>query len=205
MMRLTDVVKNLLILNVVVYLVAMLVIGIPNYKMLGFYYPDGSGNFQPFQIISHMFMHSPNHGGTLLSFHLLFNMIGLYFFGPPLEALWGPKRFLLYYLFAGFGALIIHVLMIVFKVIDPVGVVGASGAVFGLLAGFGYHYPNQKVMLLFPPIPMKAKYFVVVFGIIELSLGFSGANTGIAHFAHVGGAIFGFLLILYWRKFGSQL
>jgi membrane associated rhomboid family serine protease len=187
----------LLIINVVLFFASSAMLGgsVVASNFLAFH-PIGSENFRPFQIVSHMFMH-----GNVP--HLFFNMFGLYMFGPPLEMVWGPKKFLFYYLFTGFGALLLH-LVVMSLMGEAPPVVGASGAIFGLLAGFGVMYPETRIMLLFPPIPMKAKYFVLIYGAIELFFGFSNYNTGIAHFAHVGGAVFGFLLIQYWYKFGSR-
>ena len=225
MLRVTDVVKNLLIINVLMYFGTMLILGDPrndvmfqlinnpnaaNFNdwgkyILAMFFPT-SEYFAPYQIITHMFMH-----GSIS--HLFFNMFAVFMFGPPLENLWGPKRFLFFYLFTGFGALLLHLIV---KYIEMeymgasifsanVPVLGASGAVFGILVGFGMNFPNTKLMLLFPPIPIKAKYFVAGYAVIELFLGLGNFNTGIAHFAHLGGAIFGFLLLLYWDKFGSRL
>ena len=223
MYRITDVVKHLLIINVLMYFGSML-LGNPagstmhdlvnevstdfslwgRYRLAMFFpTPDF---FQPYQIVTHMFMH-----GDLG--HLFFNMFALFMFGPPIEALWGPKRFLFYYLFTGFGALTLHLLASYLEMsylggsmyLANVPVLGASGAVFGLLAAFGLLFPNSQIMLLFPPIPMRAKYFVLIYAVIELFLGVSNFNSGVAHFAHVGGALFGLLLILYWRKYGSKL
>ena len=165
-----------------------------------------SAYFQPFQIVTHNFMHADIT-------HLFFNMFGLFMFGPPLESLWGPKRFLYYYFFAGLGALVLHILVVYIDVwyfggesyLINVPMLGASGSIFGLLLGFGMSFPETKVMLLIPPIPMKAKYFVVVFAVLELFLGLGPFRTGVAHFAHLGGALFGLLLILYWRRYGSRL
>ncbi len=207
MMRLTDVVKNLLIINVVVYvMVSMLMPNLREYFVL--FYPGNSEYFHPIQLVTHMFMHgSPTH--------LFFNMFALYMFGPPLENYFGAKKFLIFYLLSGFGAVALHMAVWYFELsgltvgtqayynIFMGSVVGASGAVFGLLAGFGTLFPDTKLMLLFPPIPIKAKWFVLIYGAIELFLGVSNFNTGIAHFAHLGGAIFGFLLIQYWRKNGN--
>jgi len=197
--QIPDVVKNLLIINVIMY-VLFQVMKIMNPYLLAMYYPT-SDFFQPFQIVTHMFMHAS-------STHLLFNMIGLYFFGPPLEQLWGGKRFLIFYLIAGLGSLLLYLLTkyIEFNYLQlnpgyvDVPMLGASGAVFGLLAGFAMKYPNQIISLIFPPISMKAKYFVLGYAAIELFLGVGRVNTGIAHFAHLGGALFGVLLILYWNK-----
>ena len=209
MSRITDVVKNLLIINVILYVVVMHIIpSLQPYFIMG--YPGNPDRFMPMQVVTHMFM----HGSTM---HLFFNMFALYMFGPPLESYFGPKKFLTFYLICGFGAVALHTLVwylqlnhmdlvpgtqAYFNVFNG-GVLGASGAVFGLLAGFGTMFPDTKLMLLFPPIPMKAKYFVILYGAIELFLGVGNFNTGIAHFAHLGGAIVGFLLIMYWRKNGN--
>ena len=203
MRGLTPIVKNLLILNVIMFILfqGMQVI---NPLRLCLYYPS-SPYFEPYQMVTHMFMHANMS-------HLLMNMIGLYFFGPPLEHLWGSKRFLFFYLFAGFGAFILHLFVRYLELnygglpVEAINqpMLGASGAVFGILAGFGLKFPNQRVMLLFPPIPMKAWVFVLVYAGLELFLGLGPFQTGIAHFAHLGGALFGLILILYWNKFGSQ-
>ena len=207
MLRVTDVVKNLIIINVVIYLVTMLVM--PQVRdMLIFHYPGSSRGFQPFQIITHMFMHAPN-GGSLMSMHLLFNMVTLYFFGPPLEALWGGKRFLFFYFFAGLGAIALYAFVNFIEINyyggSPTSALGASGAIFGVMTGFAYYYPNQKISLLFPPVSLPSKYFVPIIAVVELSLGLGRVATGVAHFAHLGGALFGLILILYWQKFGSRL
>lgn len=225
MLNITEVTKNLLIINVLMYFGTLLILGDPPSEVmrqlveqpdeglfmnwgkyiLAMFYPT-SEYFAPYQIITHMFMH-----GSLS--HLFFNMFAVFMFGPPLETMWGPKRFLYFYLFTGFGALILHMLVKFIELqylgADPltanVPVLGASGAVFGLLVGFGMNFPNTQLMLLFPPIPIKAKYFVAGYAVIELFLGLGRFSTGIAHFAHLGGALFGLLLILYWRRYGSRL
>lgn len=214
MFRITDVVRHLLIINVLVFF-GTLLLGEPTYgvvmnepdfslgrAILGLFYPT-SPFFRPFQLVTHMFMH-----GDIS--HLFFNMIGLYFFGPALEVFWGPRRFLFYYLFTGFGAVVLDMLVKYISITYYGGSDmgfgwGASGAIFGLLAGYGMLFPNNIISLIFPPISMPAKYFVIIYGGIELYLGTSGMNTGIAHFAHLGGAISGVILILFWRKFGSRL
>lgn len=202
---LTGVVRHLLIINVLVFIGASVVLR-DQAGMLAMHWP-ASSFFQPYQIVTHMFMHA----GFM---HLLFNMFGLYMFGSALEYYWGPKKFLFYYLFSGFGALLVHLLVWNLEVRSfdaveyamflsrPHSVLGASGAVFGLLMGFGYQFPNTRIMLLFPPIPMKAKYFVIVFAAIELFMGMSPTQTGVAHFAHLGGALSGLILLLYWRYRG---
>jgi membrane associated rhomboid family serine protease len=205
--NLSEVAKILLIINVVVFALTELVLGEEITAQFAVYYP-GSNMFQPIQLITYMFMHANG-------MHLFFNMLGLYFFGPAIEWVWGPKRFLFYYLAAGLGALIldfgvkyyqINFMNQPLEMIDT-PMVGASGAIFGLLAAYGFLFPNNVVQLLFPPIPMKAKYFVMIYGAIEL---YSGVQTlrgvsasNVAHFAHLGGAIFGALLILYWNSGGK--
>lgn len=192
MFRLTDVVKNLILLNVVVYLVGILVlpkVGLgPQFLFMYDPFEPLSG-FQAYQIVSHMFMHDP--GGFS---HILFNMLTLAFLGPMVETNLGPKRFLILYLASGFGAMITHFL------ISPNPVVGASGAVYGVLIAFAVLYPNIKLMLLFPPIPIKAKYLAIILMVIGLVSGVGGYQQGIAHFAHLGGALTAFLILLGWKK-----
>ena len=199
--RITDVVKNLLIINVIVFFGTKIMLGAER-GMFALYYPSLEEYFRPYQVITHMFMHGNEQ-------HLFFNMFALYMFGSALEAYMGAKKFLFYYLFTGFGAMALHLfvnyLEIQYMNGSPGSVWGASGSVFGLLAGYGMLFPNQRIMLLIPPIPMKAKYFVSIYAAIELFLGVSSFNTGIAHFAHLGGALFGVLLILYWRKTGNSV
>ncbi len=202
MPRLTEVVKQLLILNVLLFFLTHQILP-PEYgNALALYYP-GSELFRPWQLVTYMFMHGDFN-------HLLFNMFGLYMFGTALETFWGPKKFLMYYLLCGFGALVLHMTVMYFELANlppyiysravNVGMVGASGSIFGLLAGFGMMFPNQQIMLLIPPIPMKAKYFVLAYAGLELFLGISNFQSGVAHFAHIGGAICGALIIFYWRK-----
>lgn len=210
--QVTEVVKNLLIINGLVYVLTFLY---PEFiQKLGLYYFT-SDKFQPYQIITHMF----THGGL---FHLFFNMFALYMFGSTLERAWGPKRFLVFYLITGMGALLLHEGVNALQVYNETGsiflypedvtsqkmmgvlnipIVGASGAIYGLLAAFGVLFPNTQLMLLFPPIPIKAKYFIPILIVIELFLGvkqFSFSN--IAHFAHLGGALIGFILVKYWNS-----
>ena len=154
----------------------------------------GAPEFHLWQLVTYGFL----HGGVL---HLLVNMFALWMFGTHIENLWGSRPFLYYYLFCLVGAGLIQ--LFVASQAAQTGqiypTVGASGAVFGVLLAFGMMFPNQVILLLFPPIPMKAKYFVVVYGLFSLWAGFSGSMPGVAHFAHVGGMAFGFLLIQYWR------
>jgi membrane associated rhomboid family serine protease len=157
-------------------------------------WPVGTPLFQPWQLLTYGFLHSPTYLG-----HIFFNMFGLWMFGRDLERMMGPKRFLTYYLTCVVGAGIVQ-LIVAGTQGGVYPTLGASGGVFGLLLAFGLAFPNRMVVLLFPPIPMRAKYFVLVFGLLELYLGVSGNAPGVANFAHLGGMLFGFLLIQYWKK-----
>tara|TARA_Y100000589_G_scaffold312072_1_gene332031 strand:+ start:880 stop:1506 length:627 start_codon:yes stop_codon:yes gene_type:complete len=199
--RMTPVVKNLVIINVLVFLAQSAMPGLE--PLLMGHYPLGA-NFEPWQVITHMFMH-----GSFT--HIFFNMFALVVFGSALERAWGSKRFLQYYMLCGIGAFFMYEATVgyeVFQLIDQISydgiagrVVGASGCVYGLLLGFGMLFPNTELILLFPPIPIKAKYFVIIYGLIELSLAMSNSpGDNVAHVAHLGGMVFGFLLIKQWQK-----
>jgi membrane associated rhomboid family serine protease len=152
-------------------------------------------SFLPWQLLTYGFLH-----GSFM--HVAFNMLALVMFGAPLEYTWGNKRFLSYYLVCVAGAGVCQLLVGAWAVQqggDVYPTIGASGGVFGLLLAYGMLFPNQRVMLLIPPIPMKARTLVIVYGAIELFLGASGFQPGVAHFAHLGGMLFGWLLIRYWR------
>jgi membrane associated rhomboid family serine protease len=149
-------------------------------------------DFYPWQLLTYGFLH-----GDLM--HIVFNMFMLWMFGRELELVMGQRRFLTYYLTCVIGAGLIQLIVAGLQG-DGVRVVGASGGVFGLLLAFGMAFPNRMIMLLFPPIPMKAKYMVILFGILELYFGLSGSTPGIANFAHLGGMLFGYLLIQHWKK-----
>ena len=234
LLNLPPVVKNLLILNVIMFLLMLItrsISGIDLNGMLGLYYPQ-SDYFRPYQVVTHMFMH-----GNF--WHIFMNMWALYMFGQVLEQVWGPKRFLIYYIVTGLGAALTHeivqgiqytnllaqvnpvnmqmildsgreVIMNGQNYADPaigkmnailnVPTVGASGAIFGLLLAFGMLFPNTKLMLIIPPIPIRAKYFVLAYGAIELYLAITQPGSNIAHVAHLGGMIFGYFMIRYWRK-----
>ncbi|MFO7939462.1 MAG: rhomboid family intramembrane serine protease [Bacteroidales bacterium] len=253
------VVKNIIIINVLMLLATYVInsqFGVDLNRVLGLFYFK-SEHFQPYQIITHMFM----HGGLT---HLFFNMFAFWMFGRVLETVWGSKRFFIYFIVTGIGAAIIHTLVIHLqvsaiesdiaaflntpspqgfaslvkenfpeyyqqvynKLLDgwfaqpdstryveqarvfandllrlkmSVPTVGASGAVFGVLLAFGMLFPNTQLMLLFPPIPIRAKYFVIIYGALELWLGVTQPGSNIAHFAHLGGMLFGFFLIKYWK------
>lgn len=148
--------------------------------------------FAPWQLVSYGFL----HGGFA---HLFFNMFALYMFGLPIERAWGTRRFLIYYFVCLVGAGLVQ-LLVAGLAGEVYPTIGASGAVFGLLLAFGMMYPNSTLMLLFPPIPMKAKYFVLGYGALTLFFGITGTAPGIAHFAHLGGMLFGFGMIMYWRR-----
>lgn len=221
MLPLPPVTKNLIFTNIAVYLLCLIL----SYQGLNFvieyfqlYTPALSSKFMPHQLITYMFLHD------LQGFmHIAFNMLALYMFGRDIEYAIGSKKFFLLYIIGGVGAGLLHTGIQYWELsqlipqygidqvqfaADKIATVGASGSVYALLAAYAMLYPNRQLMLLFPPIPMKAKYFVLIFALIELFSGIrqiqslNGA-TNIAHFAHVGGAIFGFLLILYWRKKGE--
>lgn len=208
------VVKNLLIINVIFFLAtwaAESVWRIDLAQYLGLHY-IGASDFRPYQFVTYMFM----HGGFA---HLFFNMFALWMFGNSIENVWGPKRFLLFYFVCGIGAgltqeLVQHIQLAdliqnyqyvrmgnrsipVDEYLNMLTTVGASGAVYGILLAFGMMWPNSRIYIYFA-IPVKAKWFVIIYGLIELFSGFSSVDN-VAHFAHVGGMLFGLGLILYWR------
>lgn len=202
------VVMNLLIINILVFLATYLLpIGVGNaiYNFGALQFWEG-GNFKIWQLLTYMFLHSGIS-------HIFFNMFALWMFGRVLELEMGSKRFLTYYLVCGVGAGLIQlgVNWVEYSIAVSNGAseliygyahastVGASGAVFGLLLAFGVLHPNERIMLIFPPVALKAKWFVIIYGAIELLAGI-GPASGVAHFAHLGGMLFGWLMILYWKK-----
>lgn len=264
---LTPVVKNLIIINVLFYVASLVLVstfGIQIEQYLGLHLPTAEA-FNPAQFITYMFLHAYYSPSTGIIFaHLFFNMFALFMFGRMLETVWGPKRFLLYYMVTGVGAALIHILTQYIEVapmLDAIAhdmnnaspqalksflnkalpaainneftrlinenpenlqaivneymvkyrdlylnsfvTVGASGSVFGILLAFGMLFPNTQLMLLFPPIPIKAKYFVIIYGAIELFMGVQNFSMdNVAHWAHLGGMLFGFILIKYWKNKG---
>lgn len=157
--------------------------------------PYAGSDFLPWQLLTYGFMHG-NIG------HLLFNMLALLMFGAPIEHTWGQRRFLTYYLVCVVGAAVCQLIVGAWTLSqggEAYPTVGASGGIFGLLLAYGMLFPQQRVMLLIPPIPMKARTLVIVYGVIELLMGITNTMPGVAHFAHLGGMLFGWLLIRYWR------
>ena len=232
----SETVKHLLIINCIFFL-GTLILGQSSYDLFALHYYD-SPKFEYWQILSHMFMHGDFS-------HILFNMIGLWMFGTPIEQMWGKSKFVFFYLSTGFGAAALQILLYSFQVnqandlflnlnVDPSVIsefysssrlpsniinlidvetlqsafssynsvlVGASGALYGVLVAFAMSFPNTQLMLLFPPIPIKAKYLVPLLIGADVFFGFSSYSiVPIAHFAHVGGALKGFIMIQYWRK-----
>lgn len=149
-------------------------------------------SFMPWQLVTYSFL----HGGLG---HLFFNMFALFMFGSELEHYFGPRRYLTYYFVSVVAAGIMQLLVTLAPDSIPYPTVGASGGVFGLLLAYGLFFPRRTIMLIFPPIPLPAWLFVTLYGILELYLGVTGTQAGVAHFAHLGGMLGGYLLIRYWR------
>ncbi|MDL2243413.1 rhomboid family intramembrane serine protease [Bacteroidales bacterium OttesenSCG-928-J19] len=227
--------RNILIINVIIWFATYIfeARGIDLSRILGLHYWKAEG-FHFYQIITYMFTHA---GFT----HLFFNMFAVFMFGSLLERVWGPKRYLTYYLVTGLGAALIQLLVIHFRIMQVAAdltplqiqdvynnglaiwksgrnfigaadnlnllvntvIVGASGSVFGLLLAFGMLFPNAPLYIMFIPIPIKAKYLVIGYGLLELYSGFANhVGDNVAHFAHLGGMLFGIFMILYWKKKG---
>jgi membrane associated rhomboid family serine protease len=195
--HLAPVTRLLIIANVIVYGLQAL---IGNQLILSFaLWPLGPGlyadapTFAPWQLLTYGFLH-----GNLA--HIFFNMFALYMFGSEIERLLGASRFTTYYLVCVIGAALAQLIVMQIMGREPFPTIGASGGVFGILLAFGMAFPHRKLMLLFPPIPMPAWLFVSLYGILELVLGVTGTQQGVAHFAHLGGMVAGFLLLLVWRR-----
>lgn len=188
--------RALLLTNGVVFLLEQ-VMGEPLFIWFGlwpFGSPsfDGTPGFLPWQLVTYGFLHS-----SLL--HLFFNMFALYMFGSEIERVFGQRRYLAYYFTCVITAAVAQLAVSALSGSPPYPTVGASGGVFGLLLAFGMYFPRRTVMLIFPPIPMPAWLFVTLYGAIELYLGITGTQAGVAHFAHLGGMVGGYLMIRYWR------
>ncbi len=209
-MPFTGVVRHLIILNALMFVGSYALLGGEAWSAATFEYASlgrmrlaafmpGSQHYEPFQLVTHMFMHA-DFG------HLAFNMLSLFIFGPQVESSLGHKRFLFYYLSCGFGALALHLGVQWWELsnmgFDPRlyngAMLGASGAIFGIFVAFAYRFPNQIIQLIIPPVALKAKYFVLIMAAAELFYGIRGDSTPIAHYAHLGGALFGFGLMLFW-------
>ena len=207
-------VKNIIFINILVMIMTSL-----NQELMvekfALFYPT-SPFFHWWQPVTHMFM----HGGWG---HLFFNMWTLFIFGSALERVWGPKKFLVFYFVTGLGAAAIHTgvewiqmqnyitqaaegsraAFTAIHNLKMIPTVGASGAIYGVLMGYALLYPDAVLTLIFPPVSLKARWFVLIFAAIELVAGITGTGAGIAHFAHLGGLIFGYLLIHLWKRQGT--
>ena len=196
MVRLTAVVRNLIFVNVIVFILQKILPGLGD--LLPLYSVHRTEYFKPYQLFTYMFCHAD-------FFHIFFNMLMLSFFGPILEEFWGQKRFLLFYIIAGIGAGIFNILMDLFFGLGAFSVMlGASGAVYGVLTAFGIIFPNMELRLLFLPVSFKAKYMVMVLGGIAIYSGFkSDPSDNTAHLAHLGGIIVAIIMIQIWRGRGT--
>ena len=234
--QLTPITKNIIILNVIVYILANFVFSVDfMYSNFSAFFPT-SPLFKSWQIITHMFMHAAFQGGGIM--HIAFNMLTLASFGPVLERFLGDKKFLILYFLSGLGAFVLFNLWELFQLyqdakpmiaegyafsdilygnfgeiprnleesamsvaeILKTPMVGASGAIFGVIAAFSVLYPNAEMFIMFIPFPIKAKVLFPIAIVVSLFLGISGSGGNIAHFAHIGGALVGFLLVKYWGR-----
>lgn len=205
--RLTPVTKAILIINVLMYVVSNFWQFPKLYELFSVFYFE-SPYFHSWQILTHMFMHAPLEGGGLGITHILFNMLTLLSFGPVLEQVLGDRKYLILYFASGLGAYALNCTWNYFEIaqlgvsvemINSIPMLGASGAIFGVVAAFSTMFPDAKLMFMFIPFPIKAKYLLPGIIVISLYLGFSGSMGGIAHFAHIGGAVVGFLLAKNWK------
>lgn len=180
---------TLLIANVAVFVME----GMLALDTFALWPPGGfDSRFQPWQLVTYAFL----HGGLM---HIFFNMLALYMFGGQIERLYGPRFFLLYYFGCVVSAALVHLVVTAWMGAPQVPMVGASGGVYGLLLAFAVHFPHQRVLLLFPPIPLPARVFVAAFAALELFFGITQTAAGVAHFAHLGGMLGGWLMIQYRR------
>jgi membrane associated rhomboid family serine protease len=185
--------RAILIANVVVFLLQQIT---PDSVVAQFALWPLGNLFEPWQVVTYAFLHAS-------VMHIFFNMFALYMFGTQLELEWGSRRFVMFYFASVLTAAGTELLVLTqSKVVEPV--IGASGGVFGLLLGFAWFFPRQRLMLLFPPIPMPAWLFVTLYGVLELVLGVTGAQDSVAHFAHLGGMLGGAIMILLWRTRDSE-
>lgn len=217
--NLPPIIKNLIIINVLFYIAQLTLESQFHLTQKLMLYPIKFEDFRPYQVFTHMFAHSPNN-----FFHIFFNMFSLWMFGRRLENLWGPGRFLFFYLACGIGAAACHMIVQyirfdqvvqqtyealergdeetavrIFRQIGPA--LGASGAVMGVMAGFAYLFPNTEFIGMFIPIPIKAKWLILALVAADLFGGFSNmSRDNVGHFAHLGGALTGFIIVLLWNK-----
>ncbi len=195
--RFPPIVKNLIIINVLVWIAQLSLDSQYQLTVKGALWPVDTPLFNPYQIFTSMFLHAPR---VDMFFHILFNMFALFMFGRVLENVWGAKRFLFFYLACGIGASVAHLAMQYFMG-GAAWAVGASGAIMGIMVAFGYLFPNTEMMIVPIPIPVKAKWVVIGYVLLDLFGGFGKiAGDNIAHFAHLGGAITGFIIVLIWNK-----
>lgn len=197
MPTLTDVVKHLIIINVLIHILTQTPATASFIPSLELYSP-GDSRFSPYQLVTHMFKHADTR-------HIFFNMFGLFIFGPYVERYVGKKNFFILYFVSGFGALLAHFGVQYMEAASAgvpmlFGVQGASGALMGIVISFAVLFPDLKMMLIIPPIPVKAKYLALFYVAYDLYSGLSGASPGVANFAHLGGALTGFLLTYFWLK-----
>ena len=206
--------KNLILINVLVFIATVLGEE-PMTRIFALFYP-ASPYFRVWQYVTHMFM----HGGF---WHIFFNMYTLFIFGSVVERIIGERKFLILYFVCGLGAAFLHTgvewlqaqsyingiadgsasAMAAYSALKVTPTVGASGAIYGLLMAYAMLFPRAQLTLIFPPITLSAKWWVIIFAAIELFTGVTGLASGVAHFAHLGGMLFGWLLIRYWRKKGT--
>lgn len=198
MRNLPPVLKNILTINIIVFVATLMAQSRGSYimdRLFAFYAPS-SPYFRIWQPVTYMFM----HGGWL---HIFFNMYTLVIFGGIVERMIGSRKFLIFYLLCGLGAAGLHYLVTSLIGGSLVPMVGASGAVYGVLVAYAMLFPDSRMTLIFPPVTLSAKWMVLVFVGIEMLTGVTGSMEGVAHFAHLGGMLAGYLLILYWKKRGT--
>ncbi|MEO6639245.1 MAG: rhomboid family intramembrane serine protease [Ginsengibacter sp.] len=187
--KIPPVVLNLIIINAIVFLAQIVFDSTWQLTNIIALYPYNSGFFEPYQLVTHMFA----HGGWL---HIIFNMYALYIFGSVLERIWGPKKFLIFYLVCGLAAGLTQMFFV-----STGAAIGASGAIMGLLAGFAYTFPNTEFFIIPIPFPIKAKYMAAIYAAIDLFGGFQATSgDNVAHFAHLGGLVMGLILVIVWNK-----
>lgn len=189
MLRLTPVVRNLLIINIIVFVLQNMY---PPLTQLLSLYNVQTNNFQPYQLFTYMFCHAN-------FFHIFFNMLMLAFAGPILEEFWGPKRFVVLYTICGVGAGLFNIIIDLFAGY-PTAMIGASGAVYGVVTAFGIIFPNMELRMMFLPISFRAKHLVLFLGAMAIYSAVRPSGDGVAHLAHLGGIVVAIILIQIWRR-----